>query len=90
LEELFELLKSLPDEEAGEVLARIRAGVNPRDIIDSVKHGHMLVQFASTFGSSGHSVSSEVDGGSRSGSGNMPGQNQEPSKESDSPSKLNS
>jgi len=84
------MLKSLPDEEASEVLARIRAGVDPRDIIDSVKHGNMLVQFAATFGESRGSVSSEVDGGSVGGSGDLSGEMQEPGMDADSPSKQNS
>ncbi|KAF1946113.1 hypothetical protein EJ02DRAFT_299510, partial [Clathrospora elynae] len=47
LEELFELLKSLPDDDASELLWRIRAGVDPRDIVETVHHGNMLMQFAS-------------------------------------------
>jgi hypothetical protein len=62
LEELFELLKSLPDEDASEILGIIRAGVAPRDIVEAVRHGNMLVQLASTFGSSKDSVSREVEG----------------------------
>lgn len=87
---MFELLKSLPDEDANEILARIRAGVEPREIVDSVKHGHLLVQFAATFGDSRGIVSSEVDGGSKSGSGNFSGETQEPGMDSESSSKPNS
>jgi hypothetical protein len=66
LEELFELLKSLPDNDASELLGRIRAGVEPRDILETVTHGNMLMQFASASGSSGGSASGR---GSGSGSG---------------------
>jgi hypothetical protein len=86
LEELFELLKSLPDEDANELLRRIRDGVAPQDIVETVRHGNILVQFASTLGSSTDSVSNEVEGRSGSGSGsrNTIGGSQEPKKESDS------
>jgi len=84
------LLKSLPDEEASEILARIRAGVDPREIVDSVKHGHMLVHFAATFGESRGSVSSEVDRGGVSGSGDLSGEIQESGMDAESPSKPNS
>jgi hypothetical protein len=43
LEELFNLLKSLPDEDASELLGRIRDGVAPRDIVETVRHGNILV-----------------------------------------------
>jgi hypothetical protein len=84
LEELFELLKSLRDEDACELLARIRAGVDPSEIVDTVRHGNMLMQFASTVGSSRDSVSSDADGGmgsssgsgGKSGSGNILGDSQ--------------
>jgi hypothetical protein len=69
LEELFELLKSLSDEDASELLGRIRAGVEPRDIVETVTHGNMLMQFASA---------SESSRGSASGSGSS-GDSQEQS-----------
>ncbi|KAF1837549.1 hypothetical protein BDW02DRAFT_565835 [Decorospora gaudefroyi] len=82
LEELFELLKSLSDEEASELLGRIRAGVEPRDIVETVTHGNMLMQFASSSGS--------ASGGSQHGSGgNGSGDSQEPSRRSGSPTKHN-
>ncbi|RMZ68915.1 c6 transcription factor [Pyrenophora seminiperda CCB06] len=62
LEELFELLKSLPDKEASEVLGRIRAGMEPRHIIETVSHGNMLMHFASSVGSNRLSVSSSQGG----------------------------
>lgn len=89
------MLRDLPEEEAGELLARIRAGMDPKDIVDTVRHGNMLMQFASTVGSSRGRVSSEADGGigcsigsgGGSGSGNRLGDNQEPRNDSDSPAK---
>ena len=91
LEELFQLLRDLPEEEAGELLARIRAGMDPKDIVDTVRHGNMLVQFASTMESSRDSASTEADGGvgssggggGRSGSIDKSGDSQEQRKDSD-------
>ena len=89
LEELFQLLRDLPEEEAGELLARIRAGMDPKDIVDTVRHGNMLVQFASTMESSRDSASTEADGGigssggGRSGSVDKSGDSQEQRKDSD-------
>jgi hypothetical protein len=77
------LLKSLPDEDATELLARIRAGEDLREIVDTVRHGNLLMQFASTFGSSGGTVSSEVDGSGGSRSGNRSGDAEETTKDSD-------
>lgn len=92
LEELFELLKSLPNEDASELLARIRAGMDPKEIVDSVRHGNMLMQFASTVGDNRGNVSSEADGGigSSSGSGDRFGISQEPRNDSDSQTKESS
>lgn len=50
MEELFELLKSLPEDNVAEIPVRIRAGVGLRDIFETVTHGNMLMQFASTLG----------------------------------------
>jgi hypothetical protein len=84
LEELFQLLRDLPEEEAGELLARIRAGMDPKDIVDTVRHGNMLVQFASTMESSRDSESTEADGGiGSSGSVDKSGDSQEQRKDSD-------
>jgi hypothetical protein len=68
LEELFELLKSLPYEDASETLGRIRAGEEPRDIVETVTHGNVLMQIATETGGS----KSSIDGSptkSRRGSG---------------------
>lgn len=46
LEEIFELMKTLPDKEAAELFGRIRAGVEPRDLVEQVHHGNALVQLA--------------------------------------------
>jgi hypothetical protein len=72
------LLKSLPDEDASELLGRIRAGVDPRDLVETVTHGNMLMQFASASGSSRGSVSGSGSGDSQQ------------SRESVSPTKQNS
>ena len=72
LEGLFELLKSLPEDNASEILGRIRAGVEPRDIVETVTHGNMLMQFASTLGSDKDSSNQNMEktrSRSRSGSG---------------------
>ncbi|EOA82132.1 uncharacterized protein SETTUDRAFT_23375 [Exserohilum turcica Et28A] len=74
LEQLFELLKSLPYEDAAETLGRIRAGVEPRDIVETITHGSMLMQFASKFrdtktGTSSSIDKSEASSGSESGNG---------------------
>ena len=69
---MFELLKSLPNDDASELLGRIRAGVEPRDIVEAVSHGNMLVNFAAAVGSSRDSAGSSTGGDedrSRSGSG---------------------
>ena len=47
LEELFELMKNLPEEEAYALYGRIRAGVEPRELVEQVHHGSVLVQLAS-------------------------------------------
>ncbi|KAI8936430.1 hypothetical protein NX059_006838 [Plenodomus lindquistii] len=47
IEELFELLRTLPEEDAFELLARIRAGTDTRDLVETIQHGNLLVQFAS-------------------------------------------
>jgi hypothetical protein len=73
------LLKSLPGEDASKLLGRIRAGVDPRDIVETVTHGNMLMQFASASGSSRASLS---------GSGS--GDSQDQSRGSVSPTKQNS
>ncbi|KAI1520645.1 HTH-Tnp-Tc3-2 domain containing protein [Pyrenophora tritici-repentis] len=86
LEELFELLKSLSDKDASEVLGRIRAGAKPQDIIESVKHGNMLMHFASAMGSSRDSpTSSQVGDRERSRSGSR--DNEKPGKDADTPTK---
>ena len=83
------MLRDLPEEEAGELLARIRAGMDPKDIVDTVRHGNMLIQFASTMESSRDSASTEADGGigssggGRSGSVDKSGDSQEQRKDSD-------
>ena len=46
LEELFELLRSLPEEEALSLFAKIRAGGEPQEIMDQARHGTVLVQLA--------------------------------------------
>ncbi|KAH7388603.1 hypothetical protein BKA66DRAFT_386227, partial [Pyrenochaeta sp. MPI-SDFR-AT-0127] len=46
LEEIFELMRTLPDKEAAELFGRIRAGVEPRDLVEQVQHGNVLVQLA--------------------------------------------
>jgi len=86
LEELFELLKSLPDKDASEILGRIRAGVEPREIIEAVSHGNMLVHFAAANGSSRDSAGSSIGGyedRSRGGSG----ENEKPRSKSHTPTK---
>lgn len=47
LEELFDLLKTLPEEDSLELLGRIRAGIDSRDLLEQIQHGSLLVQFAS-------------------------------------------
>ncbi|KAF2856148.1 hypothetical protein T440DRAFT_494957 [Plenodomus tracheiphilus IPT5] len=47
LEELFELLRTLPEEDSIKLLARIRAGADTRDLVETIRHGNLLVQFAS-------------------------------------------
>lgn len=41
------MLKTLPEEDSFELLARIRAGVDTRELVEQIQHGNMLVQFAS-------------------------------------------
>lgn len=63
--------------------------MDPKDIVDTVRHGNMLVQFASTMESSRDSESTEADGGigssggGRSGSVDKSGDSQEQRKDSD-------
>lgn len=47
VEELFELLRTLPEESAFELLARIRAGADTRDLVETMQYGNLLVKFAS-------------------------------------------
>jgi len=51
------MLKTLPDQEAVDLLGRIRAGVEPRDLVEQVQHGSMLVQLASASASASTSGS---------------------------------
>lgn len=48
LEELCELLKTLPEEDAFKLLGKLRAGVDVRELVQMVEHGSMLIQFASS------------------------------------------
>lgn len=50
LEELFGLLRTLPEEDAFELLARIRAGSDVHSLLESIHHGNLLVLFASASG----------------------------------------
>ncbi|KAH9865695.1 hypothetical protein J1614_009282 [Plenodomus biglobosus] len=47
VEELFELLRTLPEESAFDLLARIRAGADTRDLVETMQYGNLLVKFAS-------------------------------------------
>ena len=69
------MLKSLPYEDAAEALGRIRAGAEPRDIVETITHGNMLMQIASTFKGKKHCTNGSIDkseewSGSESGNGN--------------------
>lgn len=56
LEELFELLKSLSEEDSLKLLGRIRAGVDVKDLVEHIQHGSLLVQFASAFAEGGQNT----------------------------------
>ena len=46
LEDLFKLLRSLPDEEAQGLFGKIRTGVEPQELMDQARHGTVLMQLA--------------------------------------------
>ncbi|KAL6706465.1 hypothetical protein ACN47E_005404 [Coniothyrium glycines] len=48
LEDLFELLKTLPDEDALDLLSKIRSGVDIGDLVLMVQHGSLLIELASS------------------------------------------
>lgn len=66
VEELFELLRTLPEESAFELLARIRAGADTRELVETMQYGNLLVQFASasTAGSQDSQDNQQCSGGS--------------------------
>jgi len=52
LEALLDMLKSFPEQEAIDLLVRIRAGVHPSLLVEQVRHGSVLMSL-SNHGSSG-------------------------------------
>ncbi|KAH7108837.1 hypothetical protein B0J11DRAFT_239907 [Dendryphion nanum] len=45
-DKLLEMMKSLPETDAIEVFRRVRAGVDPRIIINQARDGNLLMQFS--------------------------------------------
>ncbi|KAF2008697.1 hypothetical protein BU24DRAFT_429269 [Aaosphaeria arxii CBS 175.79] len=45
-EELFEMLRSMSEQESYSVLQRIRAGANPESILNQIRDGNLLMQLA--------------------------------------------
>jgi hypothetical protein len=43
-EELFDMLRTMPDADAHEVLQRIKAGLQPDDILRLIRDGNLLMQ----------------------------------------------
>jgi hypothetical protein len=43
-EELFDMLRTMPDSDAHEVLQRIKAGLQPDDILRLIRDGNLLMQ----------------------------------------------
>jgi hypothetical protein len=48
LEALYEMLKTLPEQEANELLVRIRAGGELSEVVEQAKGGTLLVQLSLT------------------------------------------
>jgi hypothetical protein len=48
LEALFDMLKSFPESEANNLLARVRAGTDPSLLVEQVRHGSLLMQMLSS------------------------------------------
>jgi adenine-specific DNA glycosylase len=48
LETLFDMLKSFPEPEANNLLARVRAGTDPSLLVEQVRHGSLLMQMLSS------------------------------------------
>lgn len=44
LEELFEFLRTMSEQESAEVLRRIRTGASPEAILGQIKEGNLLMQ----------------------------------------------
>lgn len=51
LETLLEMLRTFPEQEAADLLARIRSGIDPSVLVEQVRLGNMLMSL-STQGSS--------------------------------------
>lgn len=59
LENLFDMLKTLPEEDAFDLLNKIRSGVDTRELVQMIQHGNMLIQLASSSTSQSHSGGSQ-------------------------------
>jgi len=46
LEALVGMLKSLPQQEAENLLARIRSGIDPSILVEQVRHGSLLMSLS--------------------------------------------
>lgn len=57
LEALLQMLKSFPQQEADNLLTRIRSGIDPSILVEQVRHGSLLMSL-SVQGSSNHSQDS--------------------------------
>ncbi|KAF2031963.1 hypothetical protein EK21DRAFT_87575 [Setomelanomma holmii] len=55
LEELFSMFRNFPEQEANDLLARIRAGMEPSQLVEQVKHGSVLMQLSSSSSSGSRS-----------------------------------
>lgn len=43
---MLELLTTLPDDEASQLLGRLRAGAEIKDLVEQVRGGSLLVEFS--------------------------------------------
>ncbi|KAH7080265.1 hypothetical protein BKA63DRAFT_239519 [Paraphoma chrysanthemicola] len=60
LEALFDMFRTFPEQEANNLLARIRAGMEPSMLVEQVRHGSVLMQLSSS------SISGSGDGSLKS------------------------
>jgi hypothetical protein len=67
LEALFDMFRTFPEQEANDLLARIRAGMEPSMLVEQVRHGSVLMQLSSSSSSgSGDGSLGSRDSGSQS------------------------